>query len=226
MSVIQETQLGKNKMHLIRCHEPQRIYDLLKRNGIRCDKVWNATMSISSTAPCTALIQQNMPIIYATNVTDELIGLSSPGSNCVFYHNMKYVRVLTRRHTMRHKPYLISEDHDTFPSMRDIFSNNAVQSYVVEDPKPTVLYYSDPLSSAKAVVRADGRFLDSCKITRLGEDCDLGEQHICDFEPNELCIDGKCVCLCSIITCFTYNTGFSFFITMYVYAGDSTLPES
>lgn len=187
--VIQELQLGKNKMHQIRCHEPQRICDLLLRNGIRCDKVWNATMSISSTAPCVALNHQDMPIAYTANVTDELVGLNASGQNIVFYHDMKHLRVRAKRHVMRHKPYFISEDHDTLPSTSDIFSNNAAQSHVAEDT-PTVLYYSDPLSSAKSVVRADGRFLDCCKITGLEDECDLGERHICDFEPDELCIDG------------------------------------
>lgn len=214
MSVIQETELGKNKMQLIRCHEPQRIYDLLNKSGIQCDKVWNDTMSLSSTAPCIALIQHDMPVIYATDITDEPIGSSAlSDTNDVFYHNMKHVQIYTRRHTMRRKPYLVSKnDHDTLPPICEIFSNNAAEKpCVTEEPKSTVVYYSDPLSSAKDVVRADGRFLDRCKITRLGEDCDLGGKHICEFEPNELCIEGKCACVVvSYHVFFTYDTGFSF----------------
>lgn len=160
-------------------------------------------MSLPSTAPCIALGRHDMPLVYAAEMIGEHTSCSS---NDVFYHNMKHVWIHTRRHVMRRKPYLISEsDHDTFPPVCEIFGNKAAEKpCVTEELRSTVLYYSDPLSSAKDVIKADGRFHDRCKLIRLREadDCEVGDQPICEFESNELCIEGKW-CVCIVFFCNT-----------------------
>lgn len=202
MSVIQETETGQKTLQVIRCNEPQRIYDLLNKNGIICDKVWDGIMSLSSTAPCIALIQHAMPIIYAA-AADRPIGFTALScANDVFYHNMKYIRIRTRRHTMKRKPYLMSTNHQaSLPVQCSVFGETALaeaeegqRRCAAEETKSTVLYYSNPLSTTEDVIRADGRFLDSCKITRFGQtdDSDLGDRHICEFQHYELYIEGKC----------------------------------
>lgn len=237
VSVIQERRPGEARIQLVRCNEPQRIYELLAKNGIRCDKVWNDTMSLSTTAPCIALIEQGMPVIYATDISDKPIGFSAlSGTNNVFYHNMKHIKIRTRRHTMKRKPYLIpmNSRDDLLPKKCITSGEIAAEAEealgVTEETKATVLYYSDPLSTAKDVIIADGRFLKSCKITRLGtvaddDDCDLGAKYICEFEPDQLCIEGKW-CLCDITPLFTYDTEFSLVVIMlYVPAGAPAISE-
>lgn len=149
-------------------------------------------MSISATAPCIALSRHNMPLVYAAE-TNGVHTSSNPAE--VLYHNMKYVSVRTRRHVMRHKPYLLLQsDDDALPPVCEIFGNRPAEPRcATDDLSTTVLYYSDPLCSVKDVVEADGRFHDRCTITQLTgpDDNGIGDRAIRDFDHDVLCIEGK-----------------------------------
>ncbi|KAL3987811.1 cytoskeleton-associated protein 5 [Sarotherodon galilaeus] len=190
LTVVTESQLGGTKLLHIRCDEPQLIRDLLKRHDIHCDTVWNEITSLSSNAPCIGLMEHSMNLIYTMNNPGMLTGGPTSRSNDTFDHNRKYLKVHTKRHTMKNKPYSIPMKSHNVPRYRCL-DDDDVQGDSAPT-LPTVLYYSDPVSTVNDVLRADGRFLDDCQVSMLfdgGDDADiLGEKPICQFQHNQLCI--------------------------------------
>ncbi|XP_041730205.2 uncharacterized protein LOC121561832 [Coregonus clupeaformis] len=140
----------------VRCEEPQRIYDLLKRYGLKCSNVWDSTISLSARSPCTALCDHNMNIVHVNRIPyTDTFGEQQPDVS-TFYHNMKHVRMKTERNVLRHKPYTLSRPAPTaIPPLQ--LSTSTVTTEV--ECIPVALYYNNDLAKLRDVIKADGRFV-------------------------------------------------------------------
>lgn len=198
VTLLVKSQSGDTKLLQIRCDEPMCIRDLLKRYDIHCDTVWNDTMSLSSNSPCIALTDHGMDLIYTEATPGMITGRSTAGPKDTFDHRMKHLKVRTKHRTMKNKPYSIPTTPQNAPRGASLLDDDLTQ----EDSNPTlptVLYYSDPLSTVADVLRNDGRFLVDCQLAASYDDghnvdaADVtisGESPICQWQHNQLCIVG------------------------------------
>lgn len=143
----------------MQCQEPQRIYDLMKTYGIVCSNVWDSNIALSAMAPCTALFNHNMMLIYADTVPyTENIGQDTNVDT--FYHNMKYITVKTKGRVLRHRPYTmplrksVHLQPQSLTSRTDTISEDSLSESI-----PLALYYSDQWAPLSTVVESDGRFV-------------------------------------------------------------------
>ncbi|KAE8287301.1 hypothetical protein D5F01_LYC13339 [Larimichthys crocea] len=143
-------------MITVQCTEPQTIYDLMRKHGLRCSDVWNSAVCLSARSPCTALTDHMMNIVFVNKIS---VGSSfnSPSDISTFYHNMKHIKVRARREALRYKPYI-----------RHFHSSGGAAS--LKENRPTedlitvALYYEDTMSKLSSVIEADGRFVSSHAI--------------------------------------------------------------
>ncbi|XP_026044148.1 uncharacterized protein LOC113034069 [Astatotilapia calliptera] len=169
VTLLVKSHSGDTKLLQIRCDEPMCIRDLLKRYDIHCDTVWNDTMSLSSNSPCIALTDHGMDLIYTEATPGMITGRFTAGAKDTFDHRMKHLKVRTKHRTMKNKPYSIHTTPQNVPRGASLLDDGLTQ----EDSNPTlptVLYYSDPLSTIADVLRNDGRFLADCRLAASYDD--------------------------------------------------------
>ncbi|KAL3966246.1 prostaglandin E receptor 4 [Sarotherodon galilaeus] len=155
-------------------------------------------MSLSSNSPCIALTDHGMDLIYTEATPGMITGRSTAGPKDTFDHRMKHLKVRTKHRTMKKKPYSIPTTPQHVPRGASLLDDDLTQ----EDSNPTlptVLYYSDPLSTVTDVLKTDGRFRDDCRLSASYDDdhnvdaTDVaisGESPICQWQHNQLCVVG------------------------------------
>lgn len=193
------------KMITVKCDEPQRIYDLLKKHGVTSSNVWDSKIALSARSPCTALCDHNMTMVYVNRISCYDTFAEEPEVS-TFYHNMKYVRIQTKRRVLRHKPYTmplrsaVDNLPHTAPSLTRTISTESI---------PAALYYEDNMSRMSDVIEADGRFLPSLQcMDRQGDD---GDRYVAEVQPDtDLIIVGRSrllyVHLHTHYICYIYET--------------------
>lgn len=125
------------------CMEPQTVGELLKKHNIQCTMVWNVSLSLSATAPCSALVEHNMRLIRANGVIKEIEPpRHTPDPS--LHKNMKSRKITTKYSAMRHRPYNVQP-----PS---VFGCDE------DDKCVSVLYYTDSKNTLRSVLETDGRF--------------------------------------------------------------------
>lgn len=125
----------------VSCTEPQTVGELLQKYNIRCTMVWNSRLSLSATAPCSALMEHDMCLIRANCVLKEREAFRQ---NPSLHKNMKSCKIVTKFSAMRYRPYNIQP-----PSAIECAENDECVS---------VLYYTDSRTTLRSVLENDGRF--------------------------------------------------------------------
>ncbi|XP_036829785.1 uncharacterized protein LOC118952224 isoform X2 [Oncorhynchus mykiss] len=151
---------SSTKMITVQCQQPQRIYDLMKTYGIRCSNVWDSNIALSAMAPCTALIDHNMMLIYADMVphTDNICQDTNVDT---FYHNMKYITIKTKGRVLRHRPYTMPLRKSVHLPPQPTSRTNTISGDSLSESIPLALYYSDQWARLNTVMESDGRFVSN-----------------------------------------------------------------
>lgn len=177
------------KMITVRCQEPQRIYDLMKKYGLSCSNVWDSTIALSARSPCTALCDHNMMIVNVNRIPGNDSFGEEPDMSS-FYHDMKHIRIQTKRKVLRHKPYTMPRRPVAIPRLPSTTLDENISMETEVERIPVALYYDDKMSKLSDVIKADGRFVPSVQYVDLdGGDVDL---YVVEVEPDKtLSIMGK-----------------------------------
>ncbi|XP_033977850.1 uncharacterized protein LOC117475643 isoform X2 [Trematomus bernacchii] len=145
---------SRNLMITVRCSEPQRIHELMKKYGVTCSGVFDSTVCVSARSPCTALCDYKMTVVHVTIIPSDDPFCDEPDlSN--FYHNMRHVQIRARRSTLRHKPY---------PSQQLIGDLDDIRRKGIR----IALYYNGHRTDLIRVIKEDGRFLDDVQCDDPG----------------------------------------------------------
>lgn len=154
----------------IKCDEPQTIYELMQKNGLRCSTVWNSAISLSAKSPCTALTDHKMNIVSVNSIPESNQSSFAPCTSQIstFYHNMKYIKIHAKRKALRYMPY--EREDAPFPMREREEENDDDDDDEQEEdaPIPVAIYYEEPVALLRDVIAADGRFLESCLDSRSG----------------------------------------------------------
>ncbi|KAJ7984170.1 hypothetical protein DPEC_G00364540 [Dallia pectoralis] len=182
------------KMLTVQCREPQRIYDLLRKNGLTCSSVWDSTIALSTRAPCTALCDHYMSIVNVNRIPEsDDFGKEPAVPN--LYHQMKHVQVQSLYSALRYRPYdrpsRVPRPVPSLPShqlpFQGVNKNILTKTTVI----PVALYYQNPMSLLSDVIKADGRFLPSVQCV-AGPETVATDMFILEVEQgNNLLITGK-----------------------------------
>jgi hypothetical protein len=133
----------------------------MKTYGIRCSNVWDSNIALSAMAPCTALFDHNMMLIYVDMVphTDNICQDTNVDT---FYHNMKYITIKTKGRVLRHRPYTMPLRKSAHLPPQPLTSrSNTISGDSLSESIPLALYYSDQWACLNTVMESDGRFVSN-----------------------------------------------------------------
>ncbi|KAE8280244.1 hypothetical protein D5F01_LYC20798 [Larimichthys crocea] len=180
-------------MITVQCTEPQTIYDLMRKHGLRCSNVWNSAVCLSARSPCTALRDHMMNIVFVNRIP---VGTSfnSTSGISTFYYKMKHIKVRARREALRYKPYI-----------RHFNSSGGAVSLeekrLTEDLITVALYYEDTMSELSSVIEADGQFVSSHAIKGH-----CGEYIVEMEQDNDIILTGPQSTDCEIVTAAQFHS--------------------
>ncbi|KAI4797374.1 hypothetical protein KUCAC02_025103 [Chaenocephalus aceratus] len=141
---------SRNLMITVRCSEPQRIHELMKKYGLTCSGVFDSTVCVSARSPCIALRDYNMTVVNVTIIPSDDPFCDEPGlSN---FYNTRHVQIRARRSTLRHKPY---------PSQH---LTGDLEDFSIR----IALYYNAHSNDLIRVIKEDGRFLEDVQCAAPG----------------------------------------------------------
>lgn len=154
----------------------------MQKYDVVCSNVWDSNIALSATAPCTALSDHNMMLVYANTVpcTDNV---GQDTNMDTFYHNMKYITLQTKGRVLRHRPYTMPPCRSVhIPPQSSTSRDNIISSDTQDETIPLALYYGDQWATLSAVIKSDGRFVSSveCEDAQIDQDTKMVE-----VEPGE-----------------------------------------
>ncbi|XP_038588631.1 uncharacterized protein LOC119913302 [Micropterus salmoides] len=128
--------------------------------NLTCSEVWDSHISLSTRAPCTALIDHDMTVVYAAVSTQDEHFARAPGFPPL-YHKMKHVKMRARYNALKRRP-----------GRTGVHTHTSVHTngLPAHDEMMVALYYQDSLTTVRDVITQDGRFIPSAHVT---PDCSL-----------------------------------------------------
>ncbi|XP_055362727.1 uncharacterized protein LOC121202073 isoform X2 [Betta splendens] len=140
--------LPGSQMIIMKCQESQRICDLMKTYDIVCSSVCDSKTALSGRAPCMALVNHEMEIVYIDKTPyddkyDEKPKIPK------FHNNMVPIKMRTKRSLLRYNPYHVPARRETSDSP--------------DDDIEVIVYCESIKSSVNAAIQEDGRFFPNAQ---------------------------------------------------------------
>lgn len=130
------------------------MFELLRGNGFLSSNIWNEELSLSTNAPCIALIVHGFTM---ANVNMIVKSNDFFKKSYGFHHNLYSLVIKSSPNILKHRPY-------------DLTRGNGDGRRL-----PVVVFFSDPQLSLNSVLEEDGRFSPS--VTGVdGSHLDVGNK--------------------------------------------------
>ncbi|KAK2811414.1 hypothetical protein Q5P01_000209 [Channa striata] len=150
----------------VRCSEPQTIYDLFAKYGLKCSDVWtcNTRTHVSCAAPCSVLVDNEMSMVRVTELPDDRALVDAVAEKARMYYGTRapprQLAVEATSNSLRREMYPLRDGHLELRSVKPqvtVINNTA--------PVKAVLCFENGMETLKRVLDSDGRFVPSVQAT-------------------------------------------------------------